>query len=105
MQNFVFEVCVLLLLLLIAVGCGCALAQLGLEASFRRVVPTGGRKPTPGPSPQQPMLHANQMLSLCHRTPPGQGEEMVLWYLGWLHVETFIFEKETFFFLGGGFVV
>lgn len=31
---------------------------------------------------------------------------MVLWYLGWLHVETFIFEKETlFFFFWGGFVV
>ena len=79
----------------------------GLDPWVRRVVPTGGRKPTPGPLPQQPMLHANQMLSLCHRTPPGQGEEMVLWYLGWVvgYMLRHLFLNKTLrpFFLGGGF--
>lgn len=81
----------------------------GLDPWVRRVVPTGGRKPnarTFATAADAPRKSDAQFVSQ-NSSWPGRGDGSVVpWLVSWLHVETFIFGKETLGpFFSGGFVV
>lgn len=85
----------------------------GLDPSFRRVVPTGGRKPndrTFATAADAPRKSDAQFVSQ-NSSWPGRGDGSVVpWLVSWLHVGHLFLEKKRWdhFFcvcVWGGFVV